>query len=177
MDPEPIDKVPEDLKEEIKNLAAEEVIDPKQILIPTSKFKPTITKDRFTVKLDAYWEIYGQDPIGQSLFAVMEAATLGNEPYIRNRLKVTTEVQELGLGDISREDVGYIFIVNTEGTKLPRNPSKAEKKKIKERIVVFNNSEIHPYGFPYIGHVTPTTSLEIFCKSEQAIVQVYIFPR
>lgn len=144
--------------------------------VPIEALSPEKGKDRFTLKLDAYWEHIGEEPIGKQVIAAMNLQTCGVEPYIR-KMKVKSHWQDLRLGDLEREEVGYILIVNTEGTKLQMQPTEEERELIKQKIVVFNGFEIYPSGLPFFGMPTAEEKLSIKCLSGEAVVQVCVFPR
>jgi hypothetical protein len=145
-------------------------------IIPASLIKLSKERDRFTVRIDTYWETFGEPMVGVPVMAAVQLNTQGIEPYIR-KFKAPEKPKELPLGDIDREDVGYILIYNTEGTKYARNPSEEERADCKLRVAVFNGFEIDPYGMPFFGKVSPNGPLMVHCKHGQAVLQVVIYPR
>jgi hypothetical protein len=146
------------------------------IAIPGSGLSLSEDRDRFTMRVEAYWETYGEGPVGKQLAVASQLETVGIEPYIR-KVRVTEEPQELPIGDIPRDKVGYILLVNTEGTKLVRNPSQEERADIEKRIVFFNGFEICPHGMPFYGKAAKSGPLTIHCSHGKAVVQACIYPR
>lgn len=147
-----------------------------RVAIPGSHLTLSEERDRFTMRIEAYWETFGEGPIGKQFVGAKQLETTGIEPYIR-KVKVTEEPTELPLGDIPRDKVGYILAVNTEGTKLVRNPSQEEREDIKLRVVYFNGFEIEPNGQPFFGKAPKCGPLTLHCQHGVAILQVCIFPR
>jgi len=160
---------------ELYDPESHEISEPIKIRIPGGNLKVGTSKDRFTVRIDAYWETFGESPLGVPIQVATLLDTIGVEPYLR-KFKATEQPKELSLGDIDREDVGYILIVNTEGTKYMHNPSEEERADVLLRVAVFNGFEIPPHGMPFFGKPTEGP-LMIHCKHGQAILQVCIFPR
>jgi hypothetical protein len=72
-------------------------------------------QDRLTIKINVYFETFGENPLGEALTISELLTTKGIEPYIR-KFKATETPRELFIGDIPREDVGYLLVSNTEGT-------------------------------------------------------------
>jgi hypothetical protein len=144
--------------------------------VPMSRLKPSEQSDRFTFRLEAYWEHFGEDPVGNLVVGSKLLDTLGVEPYVR-KFKATETPRELSLGDISREEVGYILVTNVEGMKLQWNPTAEEREDIKQRVAVIDGFELHPYGLPFFGQPTKDSPLMVKCLHGQAVLQVYIYPR
>lgn len=165
-----INTVPEEIREQVQEALLQVPSDEPSILIPglrVSEFN-----DRITMRVDAYWETLHESLVGDHVVACKLLDTRGIEPYIRKQ-KVTETLVSLNLGDISREDVGYVLLVNLEGIKTgPR-----DRAEISKRVVLFNDFEIHPFGMPFLGHVKPTGPLTVQCLHGQATLQVHIFPR
>ena len=133
-------------------------------------------QDRLTTRLDIYWQTYGEDAVGVSLPTDILLETSQIEPYIRKK-KVTEKPTELTFGDLEQKEVGYILLVNTEGTKLIQNPTISERYDIRKRIVTVNGFEIHPYGTPFFGRVPDKDPVIIRCLHGTAVIKAYIFPR
>ena len=131
--------------------------------------------DRITMRLDFYYQTFGEDPVGLPIRSNATLKTKGLEPYIR-KVKVS-EPKKLFLGDFDQADVGYIVIVNIEGIKLQRNPTPSEREAISQKIVMLDGFEIDPFGMPFIAKVSLDSPLEICCPSGTAQVQVAVFPR
>ncbi len=133
-------------------------------------------QDRITARLDVYWQTFGEDPVGKTVLSEIMLGTSEVEPYIRKK-RVTEKPTELTYGDLDQSQVGYILLVNTEGTKLLKNPSPEERRDIKKRIVTVNGFEIHPHGTPFFGRVPSNEPVIIRCLHGSAVIQAYIFPR
>lgn len=148
------------------------VIIPQEAL--AKKDQPEL--DRFTVKIDAYYETDDEEPFGKGVAACRFSTTKGIEPFFR-KITVTEEETNLSIGDLNRQDVGYIFLVNLEGTKFRSSPTAEELEDIKKRVVVFNGFEIPPEGMPFIGQPSADSPLRIRSLYGKAKVQVAIYPR
>lgn len=148
-----------------------------QNLVTTDKLSPTQQKDRLTIRAGIFWEHFGENPVGGQITSATILDTYFVEPYIR-RIRVTEQPKPLDLGDVSPDDVGYIMLVNTEGTKLEFNPSDAELSSIRRRVVdVGSDFELHPNGRPFIGQPKRNKPLILQCQHGIAIVRAYIYPR
>ena len=121
-------------------------------VIPIKSIKPSDINDRLTIKLDVYWEQFKESPIGRQILASMPLKASSVEPYIR-KIRVTEEPKPLSTGDIPPEEVGYILLVNLEGTKLSGNPSKEAREGYLKKIVLVDNFELLPFGMPFLGHL------------------------
>ena len=166
------------LGEELGEELEKGVIDERdlKVVIPQNQLRPSKFVDRLTLRIEAYWETFHEEPVGTSVLATRLLESFGIEPYIR-RFVATEEPRELFLGDIDRAVVGYILLVNTEGIKLLRNPSDEERAAFARRVAVFNGFEIHPKGMPFFGHVSKEGPLLVHCLEGEAVLQTYIFPR
>lgn len=154
-----------------------EILSLAQNLLTTDKLSPSLQRDRLTIKAAAYWEHYGENPVGGQIISSQILNTYFVEPYIR-RIRVGEEPKPLDLGDIDVDDVGYIMLVNMEGTKLEFNPSEAEVADIKRRIIdVGSDFELHPNGQPFIGRPKRNHRLILKCQHGMATIRAYIFPR
>lgn len=162
-----IQEVPEDIKQ---ILAQTPPAEEPQVLIP--KIKVSEFNDRITMRVDAYWETLDEPLVGNHIVACKLLDTRGIEPYVRKQ-RVDEESVELSLGDIARENVGYVLITNLEGAKA----SPKDRDEISKHVVMFNDFEIHPFGMPFLGHVKSDGPLTVRCLHGQAVLQVYIFPR
>jgi hypothetical protein len=132
--------------------------------------------DRITIKLDLYWETFDEPPMGRHVVLSRLLKSKGIEPYVRKQT-VGEDPVELFIGDIDRADVGYILLINTEGTKLQTTPTEEERQAILGKVVVFNGFEIYPHGMPFLGQPKPDDELMIYCRQGKAVVQVCVFPR
>jgi hypothetical protein len=132
--------------------------------------------DRFSIKIDVYHETEEEEAFGRGIAACRFTKTKGIEPYSR-KVTVTEEENTLSIGDLKREDVGYIFITNLEGTKFRVNPTEEELEDIRKKVVVFNGFEIYPEGMPFLGQPSADSPLKIRSLHGQAKVQVVVFPR
>ena len=153
--------------------------------LPEEELKPvtflrqvelTEKNDRFSIRLDVYWENVLESPIGLPIVVSKALESVGIEPYIR-KFKATEQEKELPLGDFERSQVGYIVIVNTEGTKLLQTPTEEEAEDISKRVVLINGFEIYPEGMPFLGQPSLSSSLTVRCLHGTAVLQVCIFPR
>ncbi len=154
-----------------------EVIALAQNLVTSDRLSPSLQRDRLTIKAVVFWEHYGESPIGGQIISSQILSTYFVEPYIR-RVRVTEEPKPLDYGDINPSDVGYLMLVNTEGTKLEFNPSEAEIADIKKRVVeVGSDFELHPQGEPFLGRPKAGKELILRCQHGTALVRAYIFPR
>jgi len=147
-----------------------------RVAIPGSNLTLSEERDRFTTRIEAYWETFGEGPVGKQLISAQQLETVGIEPYIR-KIRVGEQPMELPTGDIPRDVVGCILISNTEGSKLVRNPSQEEREDIKLRVVHFNGFEIEPYGPPFFGKAPKQGPLTLYCRHGVAVLQVCIYPR
>jgi len=147
----------------------------EQVLIPR-RVQMSENQDRLTIKINVYFETFGENPLGEALTISELLTTKGIEPYIR-KFKATETPRELFIGDIPREDVGYLLVSNTEGTKLVCNPSEEEKVDILKRVAVLDGFEIAPYNMPFLGKPKQDSPLLVHCLHGQAMLQVCVFPR
>lgn len=145
-------------------------------IVRIEDLSPSEQQDILTIRINAYWERFGDDPIGHQVIASRPLSTIGIEPYVR-KFKAAEKPKPLNLGDIERKDVGYLLIFNTEGTKLQKNPSRKEREDIDKRIATIDGWEIHPNGMPFLGRPTLDSPLVVRCLHGQATLQVCIFPR
>lgn len=146
------------------------------VIVRMEDLSPGEQQDRFTIRIDAYWEHFGEDPVGRQVVASHILDTLGVEPYVR-KFKATEEPKYLNLGDIERKDVGYLLVYNTEGTKLQSNPTPEEREDISKRIATIDGWEIYPNGMPFLAKPSGDSPLVVRCLHGQATLQVCIFPR
>jgi len=153
-----------------------EAQDLRKTLISMEELGHKDQADRITMRLDVYWQTYGEDPVGLPIRANCTLENPGLEPYIR-KATATPEEKELFLGDFDKEDVGYIVITNLEGLKLQRNPNAEEREAISRRVVIIDGYEVDPYGMPFIAKAGPMTALKISCPNGPAKIQVAVFPR
>ena len=132
--------------------------------------------DRLTIKIDVYWQHFGEDPIGRSEVVSDNLINTGVEPYVR-KIKVGETPCSLEIGDIPKDQMGYIFVTNIEGLRLRQNPTQEELEDIKSRVVLLDGWEIAPYGMPFIGKASQASKLEARCLHGEAVLQVSIFPK
>lgn len=151
-------------------------IDTVTVTVPINSLDPSDQPDRFTIRLNAYWEHFSEEPIGREVVASKVLGTTGIEPYIR-KITVTEELSTLKLGDIDRKDVGYLLIYNLEGLRFQRNPSLEELEDIKKKIVVIDGFELYPFGMPFFGQPSIDQPLMVKCLHGKAAIQLCIFPR
>lgn len=137
---------------------------------------PTEEVDRFSFRLDVYWDSVSGDPVGQSFRGHKLLGVKDVEPYVR-KVKVTTDERDLPLGDIPRSNVGYLILVNLEGTRTERIPTKEERLEISKRIVLFNGYEIHPFGMVFFGHPAADKPLKIKSLYGTVSLQTCIYPK
>ena len=157
---------------------SEGIIEPSKnkVQVILGQVNLTDKNDRLTLRVDAYCETALSQPKGDHVIISKLLDNCGIEPYIR-KFKATENPKELFLGDIDRDQVGYILIVNTEGTKLLQTPTEAERADIEARVVLINDFEVHPNGLPFLGQPKRDCPLTVRCLHGQAILQVCIFPR
>jgi hypothetical protein len=160
-------------EDELPRIAAQEAT---TVLIGANRIQLTDDHDRLTMRMDMSWESVMEDPVSRTIIASQQLGTVGLEPYIR-KVRVTTEEMELPLGDIPRDKVGYVMIVNLEGTKLKRNPTTEEQLDIDRRVVMINGFEIHPNGMAFLGCLPPSGPVRLQCLHGTAALQVCLFPR
>lgn len=141
--------------------------------------KVTEQDDRFTFKIDVYYEHFGEEPIGEQILGSTILENTGVEPFIR-KVKIGEQPKELFLGDLERSQVGYVLITNLEGTNYQRNPSYSERDEVKKRIVLVNEEFVlYPFGMPFLAQPRPDGDKPIIlrCLHGEARLQVRIFPR
>lgn len=145
-------------------------------LTSMNTLSPSPQSDRLTLKINAYYETYGEDPVGRQVTVSRLLSTLGVEPFIR-KFKAELEPKPLFLGDIPRDLVGYILVTNLEGLRLQYNPSPEEREEISRRVAILDGFEIYPLGMPFLGQASFDAPLMIHCPTGSAILEVSIFPR
>jgi hypothetical protein len=169
------------LKEKVLQVISQAENDPEQTVIhqlpvPMDHLNPHDQSDRLTIRLNIYYEHFGDEPIGHEVIANKLLETLGVEPFIR-KFVATEDPKPLKLGDIDRNNIGYILIFNLEGLKLQQNPSEKELADIKKRVAIIDGFEIYPCGMPFLGMPRLDQPLMVHCQHGSARLQTYIFPR
>ena len=144
--------------------------------------KATPNKGMFGLRLDAFYHQANEEPFAIPTVICSTPVEPGDtEPYSR-KIKVSEVSRQLDLGDIEREDVGYIILVNLVGTKLHQNPTREEHENLLKKVIVFGDSdglqlEIHPFGTPLVAQVGSLGPLSVRCLHGEAILKEFIFPR
>lgn len=158
---------------DVEELNTQELMPMKISLEPVKVSKLT---DRLTLVVNSYWERHQEEPFGDQIIATAQLQAGEEEPY-KYKIVVTEQPKSLDTGFIPRDRVGYIVLVNLEGTKLQTNPTDLERAAIKERVVVFDGFEVYPVGMPFVGMPRLDQPLAIKCLSGKAKVQVIVYPR